>query len=304
MSDAAVTQLGHLVLGVADVDGWTTFATEVLGLSVGRRTDAGVELRMDDRSYRIVLEPNGDDDVVAIGWQVAGPDELDALERRLTDAGIAVHDDPDLAAARRVGRLLRVTDPSGIRIELHWGPEMAVGEPFVPGRPVSGFLTGPYGLGHVVLSVDDVAAHRALYEGLLGFELTDYGNGPFTFLRCNPRHHSVAFGPAAVVRSPKRLLHFMVEMTSLDDVGTAYDLCHDRGIPIAITLGRHTNDRMVSFYAHTPSGFRFECGWGGLLVGDDWVVQGYRSREVWGHLRIEETLRSAPGAPADEEKHG
>jgi hypothetical protein len=35
---------------------------------------------------------------------------------------------------------------------------------------------------------------------------------------------------------------------------------------IAYTLGRHTNDYMTSFYAHTPSGFFIENGWGGRII--------------------------------------
>lgn len=294
MNRTGVTQLGYLVLGVSDVEAWAAFARDVLGMSEGPHRNGGaVELRMDEHAYRLVLEPDDVDDVAAVGWQVAGPDQLAQLHRRLTDAGYEIErSDAELAAERRVGAAIRFRDGSGIALEAYWGPELAIGKPFVPGRPMTGFTTGPLGLGHVVLAVDDVAATVELYCGLLGFELSDHGNGPFTFLRCNPRHHSVALGPASVVRSDKRLLHFMVEMDELDDVGTAYDICQTRGIPIAITLGRHTNDRMVSFYARTPSGFRFECGYGGLLVGDDWQVPRYSEREVWGHQRIEETLRT------------
>ncbi|HMG41678.1 MAG TPA: VOC family protein [Acidimicrobiales bacterium] len=297
-SDRLVTQLGYFVLSVSDEAEWLTFATEVLGMAVGGRSDSGaVELRMDDHAYRVVLEATGDDDVAAVGWQVATPAHLDELEKRLGDAGIEIEQrDGPLAAERRVGGVLRFRDPSGLAVEAYWGPELIAGQPFVPGRPISGFTTGTLGVGHVVLAVDDVAATVAFYRRTLGFELTDFGNGPFTFLRCNPRHHSIAFGPAGKVVSDKRLLHFMVEMDEVDDVGTAHDLCLSRGIPIAISLGRHTNDRMFSFYARTPSGFRFECGHGGLLVGDDWFVPRYRDREVWGHRRLEETLR-----PTDED---
>jgi hypothetical protein len=44
---------------------------------------------------------------------------------------------------------------------------------------------------------------------------------------------------------------------------------------IAQTLGRHTNDRIVSFYARTPSGFEVEFGFGAgwrLTWGGDGVL--------------------------------
>jgi extradiol dioxygenase len=303
VSSGRVTQLGYLVVGASDVERWVSFGREVLGMAEGRRLDSGaVELRMDERAYRLVVEPRGLDDVATIGWQVAGPDDLDLLHKRLSDAGVQIErDDAGLAAERRVGGALGFRDPSGLPLEVFWGAELSAA-PFVPGRPISGFLTGSLGLGHVVLAADDVAASVDLYRNVLGFQLTDHGSGPFTFLRCNPRHHSVALGPAAAVKSPKRLLHFMVEFSELDDVGTAYDLCHDRDIPIAITLGRHGNDRMVSFYAFTPSGFRFECGYGGLLVGDDWQVPTYQARDVWGHRRIDEPLKPGHEAPTTEDR--
>ena len=303
MTPVAVTQLGYVRLGISDESAWIALATEVLGMQVAGTTSGTTELRLDDHSYRFLLDPTGSDDIESIGWQVSGPAALDELADRLVRHGVALDDDGDLARQRRVGGLVRFRDPSGVQIELYWGPEIVVGSPIVPARPISGFKAGPLGLGHVVLAVDDVAACVDMYCGVLGFRLSDYGNGPFTFMRCNPRHHSVAFGPAAAVRSDKRLLHFMVEFNEIDDVGTAYDLCEQRSIPIAITLGRHTNDRMLSFYARTPSGFRFECGHGGLLVGDDWEVSRYRDREVWGHHRIEETLRQ-PGASAASEEAG
>ncbi|WP_329602735.1 VOC family protein [Actinomadura soli] len=101
------------------------------------------------------------------------------------------------------------------------------------------------------------------------------------FLRCNPRHHSVAFGD---MPHPKKTHHFMVEVTDIRDVGTAYDRCMDAGQPFEMTLGMHPNDHMFSFYVRTPSGFSVEYGWGGLLVDDDtWQVKTLDRLHSWGH---------------------
>jgi biphenyl-2,3-diol 1,2-dioxygenase len=41
---------------------------------------------------------------------------------------------------------------------------------------------------------------------------------------------------------------------------------------------------MVSFYAHTPSGFQFEYGWGGREVDDArWQPTEYDHISEWGH---------------------
>src|SRR5205807_222696 len=58
-------------------------------------------------------------------------------------------------------------------------------------------------------------------------------------------------------------------------------------------LGRHPNDRMVSFYVRSPSGFEIEYGWGALEVGEDWTVTQYDAVSVWGHKMVG---TSPPGA--------
>ncbi len=102
---------------------------------------------------------------------------------------------------------------------------------------------------------------------------------------CNPRHHTLAF--YAVPQPPKRLNHFMLQAKTLDDVGATYYLCQDQGVPIARSLGRHTNDHMVSFYLRTPSGFEVEYGWGGRIVDDStWQVQLHTAGSMWGHRPV------------------
>jgi 3,4-dihydroxy-9,10-secoandrosta-1,3,5(10)-triene-9,17-dione 4,5-dioxygenase len=53
---------------------------------------------------------------------------------------------------------------------------------------------------------------------------------------------------------------------------------------VVSTLGRHTNDRMLSFYMATPGGFALEFGCEGLQM--DWG--GYTPTvstlpSLWGH---------------------
>ena len=80
----------------------------------------------------------------------------------------------------------------------------------------------------------------------------------------------------------------MMECNSLDDVGSARDLCRQRGAPVAIDLGRHMNDHVVSFYMANPSGFALEYGWDGRLIDDaTWQVEHYTSADsLWGHPEL------------------
>jgi len=59
---------------------------------------------------------------------------------------------------------------------------------------------------------------------------------------------------------------------------------NEHKIPLAMSLGRHTNDHMTSFYVRTPSGFEIEYGTGGRLIDDaTWEVGTFDAQSFWGH---------------------
>ncbi|MEA2625026.1 MAG: extradiol dioxygenase, partial [Candidatus Binatota bacterium] len=96
--------------------------------------------------------------------------------------------------------------------------------------------------------------------------------------------HSLAVGQMGPVRG---LHHVMLEVGDLNDLGTTYELCRTRGVPFTMELGRHSNDRMLSFYVRTPSGFEIEYGWGGLLIDDRvWKVLRLPAPSFWGHQLV------------------
>jgi 2,3-dihydroxybiphenyl 1,2-dioxygenase len=278
---ADVRALGYLRLGVTDEAAWACFATAVLGLQ-----PAGAHrYRVDARSWRLETVPAATDGLVAVGLEVADANALAAIGDWLTKAGAPVESArPETLADRNVRGLLRSADPAGTPLEFFWGQRIEVA-PFASPRG-GRFVTGDLGLGHVVLGVGPERYRDtvAFYRDLLGFRVSDYfrmGEREATFLHCNPRHHSLAIGewPAAPA-----LIHFMLELEDLDAVGFALDACYAKGVRVKRTLGRHSNDRMVSFYAETPSGFDVEVGWGGRLIDDaTWTVAEVAHGTLWGH---------------------
>lgn len=287
-----VTQLGYLGLSVSDVNVWERFATQTLGLQVAEQEpDGTLLLRLDDYHHRFLVHPTGHDDVAYIGWEVTDEHALRAMAEQLTAAGIEVRrGTPAEAQARRVVDLITFQDPNGIPSEIFYGPLMAFNKPFQSPRPISGFVAGLQGLGHMVLTIDDFDRSVHFYRDVLGMRISDFvhverppGNKfRLAFFHCNPRHHTLAF--YAMPNPPKRLNHFMLQTQSLDDVGATFYLCHDQSIPISRGLGRHTNDHMVSFYLRSPSGFEVEYGWGARVVDDStWQVQFHTSGSIWGH---------------------
>jgi 2,3-dihydroxybiphenyl 1,2-dioxygenase len=279
---------------------WASFGPEILGAELAEPcADGAVRLRIDDAAPRITVHPAETDGLAYLGWEVAGPDGLAAAAARLAAEGIEVHaGSPDEITARSVVDLAWFVDPFGFRHELTWGLTHRPST-FRPGRAISGFVTGDGGLGHAVLIVPDLAEAERFYLGIMGFELSDHIEIGISirFLHCNSRHHTLAFSS---VPGMVGFHHLMLEVGDLDDVGSAYDLVRERDVPVAMDLGRHTNDLMTSFYLRTPTGFEIEYGCGGLLVGADHVPASFDAMSIWGHKTPGDALFPGILAPFEE----
>ncbi|MCK8647129.1 VOC family protein [Mycobacterium colombiense] len=281
-----IRSLGYLGLTAPDLSAWRSFATDVCGLQIANlSTDDQLLLRMDNWSWRISIEP-GDGRLAYAGWEVTGEDDLNGLAEDLDQAGIPVEADPATAERRGVQGLVRAKDPAGNQVEFFHGPTIEKA-PFVSPLGVR-FLTAEQGLGHIVLVVPDIAEAKRFYLGALGFRVSDrIRMGPVEplFTHVNPRHHSLAMAEAPGLSA---VHHFMLEVDDLDAVGRALDGVLAGAAPLTSTLGKHSNDQMVSFYMKTPSECQIEYGWNGLRIDDSqWTTAYYNAPSVWGHHPVE-----------------
>lgn len=279
---AAVTQLGYLGIAARDVDAWRDYATDTLHMdALPKEPDGAVRLRMDGEHHRFALHESPEETIAYAGWEVPDAAALRTVAARLAATGVAIAEGTrEEREARRVSGLLKFRDPDGYACELYFGrQEQAGGE--------RGYVTGEQGLGHFVLIAEDLDRTIAFYTGILGMKVSDYiamGRTRMGFLHCNPRHHSLAFVHAP--GAPKGINHFMVQRKEMDDVGRAYDRVQDSAIPLITTLGRHSNDLMMSFYMRNPSGWGVEYGWGGREIDDaTWCVEHLETGSLWGHKR-------------------
>jgi biphenyl-2,3-diol 1,2-dioxygenase len=290
LSNSAITELGYIGVEVSDRARWEAYAHDVLGMMVADSPAADVSwLRTDDRACRIILSDGSADDLAFAGWRVADTDALDAFGQHLDAIGIAhtAGDEGELAR-RCADRMLHFTDPTGTRHEVYCGDGAATA-PFESAAVPGGFVTGAGGLGHIVLAANDYAASLAFVQDVIGMIPSDFVQiepAPgftidFAFLHVNPRHHSLAL--AAVPGAPKVMHHFMVEVNNVTEVGLARDRNLAFGLPVQMDIGQHPNDKMISFYGETPSGFLVEFGCGGQLVGDGWQTDTYAEISTWGH---------------------
>ncbi|OWT57675.1 biphenyl 2,3-dioxygenase [Candidimonas nitroreducens] len=282
----AVIALGYLGVRSPRLDEWAEFAQRLLGMQRIDRAGKSLAFRMDDKQQRLLVTDEPGDTLACIGFEVSGHDDLARYAARLDQAGVAVHmGTRELADRRLVGDLIWFEDPNGNRVELFHAP-MTATDPFVPGRPIDGFVTGPLGMGHAVLHVKDIETMMPFYRDLLDFHVSDFGLEPYGlyFFHLNERHHSFAM----VGSGQAGFHHFMVEYQNIDDVGQGFDLAQRRENGVAYTLGRHTNDYMLSYYANSPSGFFVENGWGGRLI-DPATWQPHQTHDgpsFWGHERL------------------
>ncbi|MEJ3750167.1 iron-dependent extradiol dioxygenase HsaC [Actinomycetes bacterium KLBMP 9797] len=296
-----IRSLGYLRIEATDLEAWREFGTKVLGMAEGRGPDqSALYLRMDDFPARLVVVPGERDRLAASGWELTDPPALAHVTRVLEEAGVAVK--PAGAAEladRRVAGMVSVDDPFGNTLELFCGAALDSRPAITPYG--TRFVTGDQGMGHVVLPAGDDPAALRFYTEVLGFRLRDSMRLiPETiglpaidtplwmrFLGCNPRHHSLAVAP---IPAKSGLIHLMIEVSSLDEVGRAIDRCGKHGARLISTLGRHANDNMVSFYVRTPSGFDIEYGTDGQTVDDGtWIARQTTAHSVWGHRFIRAT---------------
>jgi len=298
-----IDELSYIGVSTGDLDVWSQYAQDVLGHEVTADSDShNVYLRMDERHHRFILHPadNEPEDVSYVGWQVRDAAAMDAIAAQLEAAEVhVIEGKPEEAAVRRVLGFVHFIDPhSGVRMEVSYGPEVTYQPPFRPSRPISGFVTGTQGLGHFVTYVPDVEAAESFYSQALGFATSDSPNFPGVgrigaFMYCNPRHHSLAF--FANPQPRRRTYHVMLEHTSIDDVGSAFDICQAQG-KVKVQLGRHNNDRAFSFYTENPSGWQFELGWGARTIDPDnfavehYSVGGGSGMGEWGHAGLMESV--------------
>jgi 3,4-dihydroxy-9,10-secoandrosta-1,3,5(10)-triene-9,17-dione 4,5-dioxygenase len=287
-----IKSLGYLTVAATDIQRWRQFAFAVLGFAEGAGPDpSALYLRMDERPARLVIVPADVDRVLTVGWEVRDRVALREVKAALDAAGVAFK---ELSAAeadeRRVEEVIAFGDPTGTTLEVFHSAVLDHSPVITPYG--ARFVTGDQGLGHVVMPAVDSNGLFDFYTDVLGFRSRGAfrvsappGWGPVRvrFLGVNERHHSLAICPAMNQDKPG-LVHVMVEVDSLDAVGQALDRVNEEGFQLSSTLGRHTNDKMVSFYVRTPGDWDIEFGTDGIRVDERYyTAEEITADSYWGH---------------------
>ncbi|BBC30926.1 hypothetical protein SGFS_022200 [Streptomyces graminofaciens] len=284
-------QLAYIVIGSSKIEQWRDFGVKVLGTMSEDGPDGALYLKYDEWHYRLLILPDEEERLVAAGWSVRSRAAYRAALESAKAAGLEIHEGGQAERrVRMVQEFFRFVDPNGSPHEVCWGRTMSA-VPFVSPVGVSRFITGDLGVGHVVLpsrgAFDECVA---FYEDVMGLDYSDFLSRSVApgkdvrayFFHCaNGRQHSLAL---AEVPEETGIIHFLIEVQTLDDVGRAMERAREEDAPLVRGLGRHVNDSIVSFYLQSPSGFHVEYGFGGEVM--DWTdheVRNISYGTYWGH---------------------
>lgn len=285
-------RLGYVLVESQRLDEWQRFAAEGIGTHVDRLGADVLALRIDAHERRVVVTRGPAEDVAALGWQVDDETCLRLALERLQRLGVAVTEVTDeRAALRGVERYWGFAGPKGLASELFLAPRLSSRSLQMR---ASGFMTGAGGMGHVAISTREPEAMLKFWQTVLDARISDrieeHLDGihlDLTFLRVNERHHTMATAATRGRRmNPlrKHIHHLNLEATSLEDVTEGYLRCRNLGYSLANGIGQHPNDRELSFYVVSPSGFEIELGWNPIRVDErTWQPTVHQGISLWGH---------------------
>ncbi|KWF27845.1 VOC family protein [Burkholderia pseudomultivorans] len=285
-------RMGYLLAESSRLGEWAKFASEGLGLHVDHSDPRVVACRIDSHQRRLIIRHGAAEDVIAIGWQLDDAAALKLALARMSARGIQVEEGSKAEATLRgVDKFWFFAGPKKLRTELFTAPVLS---DLPLHMKASGFVTGASGMGHVAVTTRQpevmLRFWKEVFDARLSDEIEDKIDGlslDFAFLRFNERHHSFATASTRGIRlNPLRtqIHHMNLQCLSIEDVTQAYLRCRAMGYPIANAIGQHPNDRELSFYVETPSGFEIELGWNPIVVDErTWRPSVYQGISLWGH---------------------
>ncbi|MFF0087589.1 VOC family protein [Streptomyces canus] len=290
---------GYVIIETRRFADWRRFGADAIGMHHEDLDTGLMRFRLDDQECRFLLRRGPAEDVVATGWHIDDHATFEQIEARVRAHGVPVREGTaEEAALRGVERFLRFPGPKGITQEIYTTP-VASAEPLR--MLASGFVTGDSGMGHIAITSRRPTEIRGYFNTVFDARLTDYIDETISgfklkvrFLRVNERHHSLAVvGVRGLPIDPirTRVQHLNIQAATLDDVARSYQRVFELGFEMAQSIGQHTNDKELSYYARTPSGFEWEVGWNPIVIDENtWQPSHHQGISIWGHTPVGQTI--------------
>ena len=214
MTESLITHLRHVDLAIPDFERQLAFYTGTWGLTTVASDQGIAFLAAEGSPERYILRLRKDPakrlDLVSFG--AASTADVDALAERLIGQGVTLAAEPARLGTEGGGYGLRFFDVDGRTVEVSADVAIRAHRTIEEQEPI------PVRLSHVVLNGTDPDATARWYGDTLGFRVSDTLAGAdmgtvMHFMRCNPRHHSLAFA-----RGPHVSLHHVsFELRGIDE---------------------------------------------------------------------------------------
>ena len=214
MPDSLITHLRHVDLAIPDYDRQLAFYTDVWGLTKVAE-DNGISFLAAEGSperYIIRLRKGADKRLDLVSFGANTEADVDTLAEHLIASNVPIATEPGKLGTEGGGYGLRFFDLDGRTVEV--SADVATRAH----RKVEERESIPVRLSHVVLNSTDPDRSAQWYADMLDFRLSDTLAGAdlgtvMNFMRCNPRHHSLAFA-----RGPHVSLHHVsFELRGIDE---------------------------------------------------------------------------------------
>ena len=283
-----IVRASHVELGVADLTRSHAFYVDCLGYIVSDEDKDALYLRgVEERNHHsVVLRKSDDIAALAIGFKVAGEQDLDQAAEWLSARGLPVSW-PNVPFQ---GRTLRFHDPVGMPVDLYFKmdrvPSMLQKYAAYKGARIQR-------IDHINCFTPDVQASYEFYNEL-GFRLTETteteGADPklwAVWMQRRGSTHDLAFTNG---RGP-RLHHIGVWNSNALDILHICDVMATSGYLANMERGpgRHGIANAFFLYVRDPDGHRLEPFTSDYLTVDTdhepirWTLDHPQRQTLWGH---------------------
>lgn len=278
MTEASVSALAAIELGVPDLDASASFYETVWGLSPVKRDADAYYLKASGADYFVLaLHRSTEASLVRVRLSADSRTSVDALAKRAVKAGGKLLHPPQPMNTPGGGYGFAFHDLEGREFQV-----LCEVQTHATAEPAN---DRPYKLSHVVLNSLDLDRASAFMADALGFRLRDR-TAKASFMGCNADHHCFAF----TNRRNSLLSHVAFELPSLDAEMRGCGRLKKAGLAIQWGIGRHgTGDNVFAYYID-PNGFAVEYTTEMQQIDDRTYVPGSPETnaraahaDVWGY---------------------